>query len=74
MRNTPELPNPIEDEVENGKFKHSVVKVRFRGQELPSHFVITYIGRGKPKEDEEIGYTRLGAKLYWSQNQVISRG
>lgn len=70
----PEIPNPISEETEGGKFKHELVIVRFRGQELPSHFTITYKGKREPKEGQIIGHTRFGQTLYYEQGSVIAKG
>lgn len=69
-----EYKSPMEDELDGGKFKYSAVKVKFRGQDLPSHFNITYKGKREPKDGQVIGHTRMGQTLYWKDKQVIARG
>lgn len=73
MRKQIEYPNPYENETENGKFKHSNEVVRFRGQELPAHFVITWKSGTEPKEGTVVGYTRFDQVLVWEQGQVVAK-
>lgn len=67
------IENPIEGETKDGRFIHKNEIVKFRGQELPAHFVITWHSGNEPKEGTVIGHTRFNQTLYWEQGQVVAR-
>lgn len=68
-----DYPNPLEGETRDGKFTYPNKIVRFRGQELPAHFVITWHSGNEPKEGSVIGHTRFNQTLYWEQGSVVAR-
>lgn len=70
---TVEMPSPISDEVENGKFKYPTQVNSFRGQPLPSDFEIT-VGDEQLREGQVVGYSRLGKVLRWVCGSVVSVG
>lgn len=73
MKKGTEYVSPLQGETENQKFKHPNQIVRFRGQELPAHFVITWNSGSEPKDGTIIGNTRFNEILVWEQGQVVLR-
>lgn len=73
MIKTTEVRNPIAGETESGKFKHPNKIVKFRGQDLPAHFVITWNSGTEPKEGTVVGHTRFDQVLVWEQGQVVAK-
>ena len=66
--------NRFEPELVDGQFKHKTRNTTFRGEKMPSTFNFTVNENDKLREGQQIGTSRTGQTLYWSQGSVISRG
>lgn len=66
---------PIEEELDgNGKCKHRLKLQSFRGERMPESFEFSVDEDSELAEGQQIGTSRMGQKLYWSQGMVIARG
>lgn len=69
-----EPPTPLEQEVDNGKFRYGSKPVLFRGYAYPAHFELTVSDDDELVEGQVIGTSRLGPVLYWLQSMIVAMG